>query len=150
MGCCVLLRLTCRMDKRENESAVIDGLSWDGMIGRGISPNNWAKGRLIVVELHSEIGGSEEDCSGGRKAGVRGFSGTSGKMRWSPVEGLPIVERIEMCFESCILGVGYPKRLLPRWRILVRDCIVKIDWSVVVLFSVCDCCSTHGDVDVQE
>ena len=35
--------------------------AWDGMICGGIPQNNWAKGRLIGVELHSEIAGSEAD-----------------------------------------------------------------------------------------
>ena len=35
--------------------------TWNGVICGGIPQNKWAKGRLIVVELHSEIGGSEED-----------------------------------------------------------------------------------------
>ena len=82
--------------------------AWYGTLCGGFPQNNWAKGRLIVIELHSEIRGSEEDW--GREAGARRLSDISGKRWWLPVEGLPIVGKAEMCFESSILGVGYPKR----------------------------------------
>ena len=102
----------------------------------GIPQNNWVELRLIVVELHNERGGSEEEWERGWKAGVRGLSGISGAVRWSPVLVLLTVERGEMCFESYIPDVCYPKRLFPLCRILVWDSIVKIDYGGVVLFCV--------------
>ena len=128
---------------------LIEG-AWSGLICGGIPQNNWAKGKLMVVELPSNVAGSQEDWNWGRKAGARGFSDISGEMQWSPVEELPIVEKGEMCFELCILGVGYPKKLFPIWRIRVWDCIVNSDQSGVFLFCVCDLYNIHGDVGVQE
>ena len=49
---------------RRNVPSVMCGLTegaWERMVCGGIPQINWAKSRLIVVELHSEIGGSEED-----------------------------------------------------------------------------------------
>ena len=101
--------------------------AWNGMFCEGMPQNNWAKGILIVVELHSALGGWEEDWWWGRKAGARWLSDISGEVRWLPVVVLPIVERGEMCFESCILDVCYPKRLFPICRTLVWDSIVGVD-----------------------
>ena len=148
--------LDCFVDWRKGRRNVPSGMcwiiegAWNGVICGGIPQISWANGKLIVSELPSEIGGSQEDWIWGRKAGARGFSDISGGKQWSPVEELPIVEKGEMCFQLFIRGVGYPKRLFPIWRIRVWDCIVNSDQSGVALFCVCDLYNIHGDVGVQE
>ena len=78
---------------------LIEG-EWDGIIYESVLQNSWTRGRLIALELYSEIGGSEEDWYWGRKDGARGFSDISGEVQLLPEAVLPIVEKEKMCFGS--------------------------------------------------
>ena len=92
----------------------LGGGNWIEVIGGGIPQIIWARRRFFAVELLSKIGGSEGNCLCGRKSGERGLSDISGKVRWSLVVVLPIVEKVEMCFESYILDAGYRRRFFSR------------------------------------
>ena len=48
-----------------------------------------------------------------------GLPTSTGQWWWSPLVVRPIFERGEMCFESYILDVCYPKKLFGICRILV-------------------------------
>ena len=97
---------------------LIEG-AWEGVICGGIPQINWARGRFMVLELHNERGGSDEDWWRGRKAGARGLSDINEEVRWWLVVVLPIAETEERCFELYTLDVCHPKRLFPTYRTLV-------------------------------
>ena len=154
MSCSILRRWIFRLDKaRMKVPSVMDWLlggAWGWINCGGIPQNKWAKGRLIVLELHSERSGLEEDWEWGRKACARGFSDISGEVWRSHVVVLPFVKRWETCFESYIRDVGCPKRLFPLHKILVWESIVYVDANGVVLCCVRDLYNIHGLVEVKE